>query len=178
MPDEIQLRPATEEDLQLLYKQLQNTALQEDDCSSPIVFNDFKRTWSRSLSNTSIIHRAIFYNDRIVGSISSEFLQEMREISFQIENNYWDNQLATQILEDLLEIDTFRPIYASASENDSAYRHVLEKCGFKPCGMAVAYCYPPQDPIIIYGLGITQEQVDQFMDWIKEMENDTASLNQ
>ncbi len=94
----------------------------------------FERRWARLKSDTSTTNRVIEVDDRVVGHIASFDLEGRREVTYWIGRADWGRGIATRALQELLQLDATRPLYARAARDNAASIRVLTKCGFLVVG--------------------------------------------
>ena len=94
----------------------------------------FERRWTRLRSDGATTNRVIEIDDRVVGHIASFDLEDQREITYWIGREDWGRGIATGALEEFLQLETTRPLYARAASDNAASIRVLTKCGFLVVG--------------------------------------------
>ena len=90
----------------------------------------FERRWARLRSDDSTTNRVIEIEGRVVGHIASFNLEGRREITYWIGRADWGRGIATRALQELLQLEAARPLYARAASDNAASIRVLTKCGF------------------------------------------------
>ncbi len=90
----------------------------------------FERRWARLRSDSSTMNRVIEIDGRVVGHIASFDLEGQREVTYWIGREDWGRGIATRALQELLHLETTRPLYAGAASDNAASIRVLTKCGF------------------------------------------------
>jgi RimJ/RimL family protein N-acetyltransferase len=90
----------------------------------------FEQRWARLRSDGSTTNRVIEIGGRVVGHIASFNLEGHREITYWIGREYWGRGIATHALQEFLQLEATRPLYAGAASDNAASIRVLTKCGF------------------------------------------------
>jgi RimJ/RimL family protein N-acetyltransferase len=66
----------------------------------------------------------------VVGHIASFDLEGHREVTYWIGREDWGRGIATRALQEFLQLEATRPLYAHAASDNAASIRVLTKCGF------------------------------------------------
>ncbi len=90
----------------------------------------FQRRWARLRSDGSTTNRAIEIDGRVVGHIGSFDLEGHREVTYWIGREDWSRGIATHALQEFLQLEATRPLYAHAASDNAGSIRVLTKCGF------------------------------------------------
>ena len=90
----------------------------------------FERRWARLRNDASTTNRVIEIDGRVVGHIASFDLEGHREVTYWIGREDWGRGIATRALQELLQLEATRPLYARAASDNAASIRVLAKCGF------------------------------------------------
>ena len=90
----------------------------------------FERRWARLRSDVSTTNRVIEIESRVVGHIASFDLEGQREVTYWIGREDWGRGIATLALQEFLQLEATRPLYAHAASDNAASIRVLTKCGF------------------------------------------------
>jgi RimJ/RimL family protein N-acetyltransferase len=90
----------------------------------------FERRWARLRSDDSTTNRVIEIDGRVVGHIASFDLDGHREVTYWIGREDWGRGIATRALQEFLQLEPTRPLYAGAASDNAASIRVLTKCGF------------------------------------------------
>jgi len=95
----------------------------------------FERRWARLRSDSSTTNRVIEIDGRVVGHIASFDLEGRREVTYWIGREDWGRGIATRALQEFLQLEATRPLYAGAASDNAASIRVLTKYGFVmwPC---------------------------------------------
>ena len=94
----------------------------------------FERRWERLRSDVSNTNRVVEVDGRVVGHIASFDLEGHREVTYWIGREDWGRGIATRALQEFLELEATRPLYAGAASDNAASIRVLTKCGFRIVG--------------------------------------------
>jgi RimJ/RimL family protein N-acetyltransferase len=79
-------------------------------------------------------HRVVEIDGRVVGHIASFDLEGQREVTYWIGREDWGRGFATRALQEFLQLEATRPLYARAASDNAASIRVLTKCGFRIVG--------------------------------------------
>src|SRR5205823_6297851 len=79
----------------------------------------FERRWARLRSDSSTTNGVIEIDGRVVGHITSFDLEGRREVTYWIGREDWGRGIATRALQEFLQLEATRPLYAGAA-SDSA----------------------------------------------------------
>jgi RimJ/RimL family protein N-acetyltransferase len=90
----------------------------------------FERRWARLRSDGSTTNRVVEIDGRVVGHIASFDLEGHREVTYWIGREDWGRGIATRALQEFLQLEATRPLYAQAASDNAASIRVLTKCGF------------------------------------------------
>jgi len=91
---------------------------------------NFERRWARLRSDGSTTNRVVEIDGRVVGHIASFDLEGHREVTYWIGREDWGRGIATRALQEFLQLEATRPLYAGAASDNAASIRVLTKCGF------------------------------------------------
>ena len=94
----------------------------------------FERRWARLRSDSSTTNRVVEIDGRVVGHIASFDLEGHREVTYWIGREHWGRGIATRALQEFLQVEATRPLYAGAASDNAASIRVLTKCGFRIVG--------------------------------------------
>src|SRR6266542_2662441 len=75
----------------------------------------FERRWARLRSDSSTTNRVIEIDGRVVGHIASFDLEGRREVTYWIGREDWGRGIATRALQEFLQLEATRPLYAGAA---------------------------------------------------------------
>jgi RimJ/RimL family protein N-acetyltransferase len=90
----------------------------------------FERRWARLRNDGSTTNRVVEIDGRVVGHIASFDLEGHREVTYWIGREDWGRGIATRALQEFLQLEATRPLYAHAASDNAASIRVLTKCGF------------------------------------------------
>ena len=90
----------------------------------------FEQRWSRLRSDRSTTNKVVEIDGRVVGHIASFDLEGQREVTYWIGREDWGRGIATRALQEFVQVEKTRPLYARAASDNAASIRVLTKCGF------------------------------------------------
>ncbi len=96
--------------------------------------SSFDRRWARLKSDDATTNRVVEIDGRVVGHIASFDLEGHREVTYWIGREDWGRGFATRALQEFLQVEASRPLYARAASDNAASIRVLTKCGFRIVG--------------------------------------------
>ena len=82
------------------------------------------------MADETVRLRTILLGGRVAGNVVSFERSGEREVGYWLGREYWGKGIATGALQQFLEQEPARPLYAHVARHNIASRHVLEKCGF------------------------------------------------
>ena len=133
LPNAIQLREVTDDDLPIFFTQQQDpdaihmaafTAKDPHDAAG------FMAHWDKILADDSIHIRTILLDKQVVGYVLTHGWFGNLEVTYWLGKAYWGQGIATQALTLFLQEQASRPLYARVAHDNIASRRVLQKCGF------------------------------------------------
>ncbi len=130
----IQLREVEEADLSVFFQnQLDPEAnyMAAFTAKDPADRKAFDSLWAKIRADKSVTIRTIIVGGEVAGSVLSHSWFGFLEVSYWLGRAYWGRGIATEALAAFLEIQSTRPIFGRAANDNVASRRVLEKCGFK-----------------------------------------------
>ncbi len=133
----IELRKTTESDLETLFIfQLDEEAnfLAAFTAKDPNDKTAYIEKYTKHLNDPTINQQTILCDNEIAGSIAKFEIEGKPEITYWIGRKYWNQGIATKALQELLKIETVRPIRGRTAFDNIGSQKVLEKCGFKKTG--------------------------------------------
>jgi RimJ/RimL family protein N-acetyltransferase len=141
VPGEVVLRPLTELDLPTLFEQQrvpESNRMAGFTAANPDDRDAFMAKWTRILGEGAIPLRAIVADGALAGSVLCWTDEELGrpEVSYWLGREHWGKGIATRALSLFLEEITERPIYGRAAADNIGSIRVLEKCGFRHCGVS------------------------------------------
>ena len=133
MTNDILLRPLTDSDLPIFFKQ----QLDEDanfmaafTAKDPTDHTAFMAHWAKALADPGTTIRTILVEGQVAGHVLVHGWFGEPEVSYWIGKAFWGKGVASQALARFLDIVTSRPLYARVAKDNLASLRVLEKCGF------------------------------------------------
>jgi RimJ/RimL family protein N-acetyltransferase len=100
-----------------------------------------ERRWARLRGDSSTTNKVVEIDGRVVGHIASFELEGQREITYWIGREDWGRGIATRALQEFLQLEATRPLYARAASDNVASIRVLTKCGFLVVGEGRAFAH-------------------------------------
>ena len=134
MDKNIQLRDVTEADLLTFFEQQRDPEAAQMAAFPSRSRDGFMSHWTKIMADNSILIKTILFNGDIAGNIVCFDQLGEREVGYWLGKEYWGKGIATQALEEFLEIIGTRPLYAHVAKHNVGSRRVLEKCGFTVAG--------------------------------------------
>ena len=101
----------------------------------------FERRWARLRRDGSTTNRVVEIDGRVVGHIASFDFEGRREVTYWIGRADWGRGVATRALQEFLQVEATRPLYAGAASDNAASIRVLTKCGFRIVGEGRAFAH-------------------------------------
>ncbi|MBL0386078.1 GNAT family N-acetyltransferase [Tumebacillus sp. ITR2] len=134
----VRLREILETDLPLFFEnQLNATAnhMAAFTAKDPGDRTAFDAHWRKIMSDETVTNRTIVCGETVIGNVLCFEQFGQTEISYWLGKDYWGKGIATEALTQFLNhIQTRRPLYARAAQDNLASIRVLQKCGFQICG--------------------------------------------
>ena len=90
----------------------------------------FMAHWRKILADDAATQKTIVFEGQVAGNALAFDLDGKRRVGYWLGREFWGRGLATKALEELLELETTRPIYADVATTNTGSVRVLEKCGF------------------------------------------------
>lgn len=103
--------------------------------------------WTRLLADPTIHMQSIVYEEALVGSVLIWSLHGEPQIAYGVGRPYWGRGIATQALQQFLELESQRPLYGRVAADNPRSQRVLEHCGFKKKGRERNYANARQAEI-------------------------------
>jgi RimJ/RimL family protein N-acetyltransferase len=91
----------------------------------------FNAHWARIRNDPDVLIRTIDLNGAVAGHVLSFMLGGQRVIGYWLGREFWGRGIATEAVEQLLQIETRRPLHAHVSPPNRGSARVLEKNGFR-----------------------------------------------
>jgi len=138
----VELRPVKDSDLDEIFDQMRDPAsvqMAAFTTEDPDDRTAFDSHMARVLGSSDITHRAITYNDRLVGTIASFVSEGATEVTYWIDRSYWGQGIASRALALLLDQVSVRPIRARVASDNIGSLLVLQKTGFRSVGTETSY---------------------------------------
>ena len=130
----VSLREIEPADLPVLYEHQADPVAIAMAAFPPREYDSFIEHWEQSLADETIVARTIVADGRVAGHVVSFLRDGRREVGYWIGRELWGGGIATAALEQLLRIETRRPLYAGVASHNAGSLRVLAKCGFAVAG--------------------------------------------
>lgn len=130
----LEIRPVQLDDLPAIYAYQLDPEANRMAVSNPRDRASFDEHWKSSLSDPSIVARAILVDGSLVGHVSKFTLEGRDSVGYWIIREQWGKGIATRGLALFLEEVHTRPLFARVARSNPASVRVLEKCGFVVTG--------------------------------------------
>jgi RimJ/RimL family protein N-acetyltransferase len=86
--------------------------------------------YAKFLDDPTINMQTILVDGTVAGSIAKFEMEGDAEITYWIDRSFWGKGIATAALQNLLAIESARPIFGRVAFDNLGSQRVLEKCGF------------------------------------------------
>lgn len=140
---EIALRPVVDDDLDALFRMMQDPESVRMAAFTPEDPTDrerFDAQMARIRTNPTGTYRVITYDGAIAGSIASWVMEGDTELTYWIDRELWGRGIASRALTLFLQhVLTDRPVHARAASDNTGSLQVLRKAGFKDQGTETSY---------------------------------------
>lgn len=136
------LRDVTESDLKLFHRFEQEGEEGEMVSSAPLAYDDakpYRWDWHAMFYGSGVLRKSIIYQGQVAGYMLYFDQFGEQEVGYRLGRDFWGRGIATQALRLFLQEVTVRPIYGRAVQHNLASIRVMEKCGFRRCGLGRAY---------------------------------------
>lgn len=152
------LKPTSVDDLEFLFifqTDEQSNYLAAFTPADPFNKEAYLLKWTAILQRPDVIMYTILLDKEVVGSISRFIMDGHAEISYWLNRKFWGQGIATFALQQLIQIDTTRPLFARTAFDNKASQRVIEKCGFVRTGTDYGFANARNEEIeeFIYQLG-------------------------
>ncbi len=127
---DVQLREVQEADLPVFYEDQADTDASRMAAVASRDEEAFTEHWRKILADPHSLIRTVLYDGDVAGNVLSFERDGLREVGYWIGRDHWGKGIATRALDELLDEDTTRPIYARVASDNFGSVRVLEKCGF------------------------------------------------
>jgi RimJ/RimL family protein N-acetyltransferase len=140
----VRLRPVHESDLEVFYRQQCDPAATAMAAFPARERAAFYAHWHNIMADEHVLLRTVEAEGQVAGNVVSFEQSGRREVGYWLGHRFWGRGIGTAALRAFLEVETRRPLDAHVAGHNVASRRVLEKCGFRVRGEAVA-SEAPQD---------------------------------
>lgn len=131
MTPSIQLRNVLEADLPTFFVQQYDPEANEMAAFPARERDAFMAHWHKIMANNTGVMRTILFNRQVAGNIVSFMMDGEREVGYWLGREFWGRGIATAALEQFLEIEKERPLFAHVARHNIGSLRVLQKCRFK-----------------------------------------------
>lgn len=126
----IELRPVTDADIPTLWEQ-QADQDANDRAGVPSRSPDnFAEHWARLMSDPNVDKQVILADGEIAGQLVRWTTPIEHPVGYWLGRAFWGKGIATEALQQFIQIVTVRPLTAYVASTNPASVRVLEKCGF------------------------------------------------
>ncbi|PKF73855.1 GNAT family N-acetyltransferase [Chryseobacterium sp. PMSZPI] len=150
---EIQLRPTTVEDLDLLFQfQLDQEGRHLAAFTSKDTVNKetYLAKYTKLLNDPTVNNQTIIADSMIAGSIAKFVMMGDTEITYWIDKEFWGKGVASSALKNFLTLEKNRPIFGRVAFDNLGSQKVLEKNGFVKIGTDIGFANARQMEIEEY----------------------------
>ena len=134
MPTSIQLRPVLADDAALFFEhhlEVRPLPAGASLADRKAVFCD---RWMQMLADETVLARTIVSKGDVAGYVVCSRQHEQPTISSWLGRKFWGHGIATQALQDFIDLVEERPVYARVAYDNLAALQVLRKTGFAIIG--------------------------------------------
>ncbi|KPL81153.1 GNAT family N-acetyltransferase [Herpetosiphon geysericola] len=134
---ELYLRPLEEADLASFFAQQQDPVaihMAAFTAKDPSDYAAFHAHWQKIMADSSIIKRAIIWDNQLIGQIAQFEQFGEPEVTYWLDRHFWGQGLASQALHLLLNEIKLRPLFARVAQDNHGSLKVLTKAGFQIIG--------------------------------------------
>jgi RimJ/RimL family protein N-acetyltransferase len=90
----------------------------------------FMAHWAKIRGDDSVIIRTILLDGRVAGNVVSFHRFGKREVGYWIGREDWGKGVASRALNEFLNLERTRPLFARVAKHNRGSLRVLQKCGF------------------------------------------------
>jgi RimJ/RimL family protein N-acetyltransferase len=130
----VEIREVDPDDLEIFFRQQQDPESNDIAKVFPRSRSYFDAHWEQSLSNPSVIVRAILFDGVVAGRVTSFTVEGKTLVGYWIDRAHWGKGIATRALGEFVGIVDIRPLYAQVATSNLGSIRVLERCGFEKIG--------------------------------------------
>jgi RimJ/RimL family protein N-acetyltransferase len=94
----------------------------------------FDAHWNKILQAPQNTNRTVLAEGQVAGYIACFPQEENLEVTYWLGREFWGKGVATEALQQMLQLVTARPLTARAATDNFGSIRVLQKCGFKIIG--------------------------------------------
>lgn len=131
---EVSLRPVTPADLEFMFQIGLDPESNAMAGTKPRTREAFFEAWAQHIKNPAIHTRVILHGGEFAGSISCFQVGEENHVGYWLAREQWGKGVASAAVKLFLELESRRPLRATAARNNLASVRILEKCGFRCLG--------------------------------------------
>ncbi len=131
MIPEVRLRPVTAEDVEVFFAQEQEPEAQRRANFPAREHEAFVRHWTdRILGDPAVTARTVLVDGVVAGSLVAWWQDGVREAGYWLGQAFWGRGVGTRALTLFLDVETTRPLRATADIGNLASVALLRRCGF------------------------------------------------
>ncbi|MCM4080233.1 GNAT family N-acetyltransferase [Paractinoplanes hotanensis] len=128
---EVRLRPVRITDIDTFHDHEQEPEAQRRANFEARERPEFVTHWiTRILGDPAVGARTVLVGDAVAGNVVSWNQNGRREVGYWLGRAFWGRGVGTRALTQYLDIETARPLHATADVGNTASIRLLERCGF------------------------------------------------
>jgi RimJ/RimL family protein N-acetyltransferase len=127
----VRLRPVSTDDLPVFFaQQAEPEALRRANFEGRSREAFVEHWTTRILGDPAVGARTVLVGDEVAGNVVSWWQDGRREVGYWLGQAFWGRGAGTRALTLYLDVETTRPLHATADVGNTASIRLLERCGF------------------------------------------------